>query len=663
MGLGLNNVFGFIADTTTSVTDRIDISGGIDAAKSSLGSAASATSDAAYSAANTASNLASNAADATVDAYGNASDYVSDNWKSRWFDFSTPDGVQSKIAEQNALDGKNEQTLFSYATFDPNASLKGGQVNSKLLKTFSNKKFLYTQDADSVSYTNEKEEELTLGKRPYSVFNKYSLVNFRGTPLNPEGGAGSGKSKHYHATNLNTLTNPSASKIIEVTSSYPENIGYRYNYADFALAKYYGKLANNMMITLRRFAYPAPDDIISPKAPDSKGKPTSVAQPDIARAITWMGGPTGNELSDILKFSHGFNWKNAESQFQTLNSRQGDRAGRLGKIINGNTFLSAAASAGAGEDAYQAMIRRANAGFDAFSETYPNHVFGPLNVIKDVMVREQGLTFDQEFTLNFKYSLKEIGGANSKILMLDQLANILSLTYNNAPFWGGDFRYIQDGSIAKPLGNIKHIRSGQFGLFLNSVMTDLGKAYPGGKRAVQGTGNVIDKLMAGDFSGAASSLSAGAAGLLEGGGKALERFLGGGLMKLLNTPQGGFAVNSLLTGDPTGQWHVTIGNPLNPIIVMGNLICTNTEVHFDGPIGPNDFPEIMSVTVTLKPGMPRDKAQIESMFNSGRGRFYLQPKDTADINNTFDVSAYGNKDRVIAGKGRYTNTFRKLGNG
>ena len=128
-------------------------------------------------------------------------------------------------------------------------------------------------------------------------------------------------------------------------------------------------------------------------------------------------------------------------------------------------------------------------------------------------------------------------------------------------------------------------------------------------------------------------------------------------MQLFNTPQGGQAVASLLTGDPTGQWHVTIGNPLNPIAVIGNLACTGTTINFEGGMGVQDFPERLVVTVTLKPGRPRDKAEIESMFNSGRGRFYLQPDDEADINNTLDVSAYGNKDK------KSRNTFRKLANG
>jgi len=143
-------------------------------------------------------------------------------------------------------------------------------------------------------------------------------------------------------------------------------------------------------------------------------------------------------------------------------------------------------------------------------------------------------------------------------------------------------------------------------------------------------------------------------------GKALGGMLGGSLMEMFNSPAGGQAVNSLLTGDPTGQWHVTIGNPLNPIMVLGNLACTGTDVAFEGNMGPEDFPERMVVTIKLKPGRPRDKAEIESMFNSGRGRFYVSPKDGVDVNNTLDVSAYGNKDRKA---NEFTNTFRKIANG
>ena len=128
---------------------------------------------------------------------------------------------------------------------------------------------------------------------------------------------------------------------------------------------------------------------------------------------------------------------------------------------------------------------------------------------------------------------------------------------------------------------------------------------------------------------------------MKGVGDTLNNLLSGSMMKMFNSPQGGQAVAALLSGDPTGQWHVTIGNPLNPIVVIGNLACTDTSINFEGPMGLQDFPERMVVEITLKPARPRDKAEIESMFNTGRGRFYIQPADEIDINATVDVNAYG----------------------
>lgn len=564
-------------------------------------------------------NVANNAADSAI----NGAESV--------FDLENPDGVQSQLQKRNSdvsnqlsADKPNDNTL-SVAGKNTNPATEEN-VNS------SNAQF-YTDNIDSVEYEVD-DKKVSVGKRPYSLFNKYSLVNYRGTPLNPEGDSSESKSKFYNKIDPNTLINPSASKLIEITSEDKENFGYRYSYADFALAKYYGRIPNNMMVTLRRFAFPAPDDIISPKATDATGKPSKIGQPDIARAVTWLGEATGNNIADILQFSHGFNWKEAESAMQTLNSQNKGATGTAGSFINGNKFLSAAFNASQGRDAYDTAVRNANAGFDAFSETYPNHVFGPLNVIKNVLVREQGLNFTQEFTLKFEYELRELGGANPKVLMLDQMANMLALTFNNAPFWGGDVRYVGDGTVGKPLGDIAKIKEGDYSGFLKSVVS----GFTG-----KDTGSPIQDIVEGfkDFKA-------------EGGiGKTLNNLMGGSLLKMFNSPQGGQVVNSLLTGDPTGQWHLTLGNPLNPIAVIGNLACTDTKINFEGAMGVQDFPEKMIVEVSLKPARPRDKSEIESMFNAGRGRFYLQPKDgTADINKTQNVSAYGNKD-----------VMRKIANG
>ena len=535
------------------------------------------------------------------------------------FDLENPDGVHGKIKASNTLKSEEE---------NKNLTVEGDNKNKiNAINTSSSNANFYQQEVDSVAYKID-DKEISVGPKPYALFNKYSLIDYKGSPMYEH------EKKYFNKIDPNTLANPTATQIIDLTGKRPNNFGYRYSYGDFALARYFGRIPNNMMITLRRFAFPAPDDIISPEGPNGSGP-----QPDIARAITWMGEATNNNISDILQFSHGFSWKEAEAQFQTLNSQRSGASGEIGSLINSSRILTAAFNASEDKDAYDNAVRNANAGFDAFSETYPNHVFGPLNVIKNVLVREQGLNFTQEFTLKFEYELRDLGGANPKVLMLDQLANILALTYNNAPFWGGDVRYVGDGSIAKPLGNIEKLRSGDYGGFLKSVVNDL-------------TGKQGDDWLSNITSGIKDFVSEG------GVGKTMNNLLGGSLLKLFNSPQGGQAVNSVLTGDPTGQWHVTIGNPLNPIAVIGNLACTDTKVSFEGSMGIQDFPDKMVVEISLKPARPRDKSEIESMFNCGRGRFYVQPADTADINQTYDVSAYGNADKKEAGK-----IIKKVANG
>lgn len=228
-------------------------------------------------------------------------------------------------------------------------------------------------------------------------------------------------------------------------------------------------------------------------------------------------------------------------------------------------------------------------------------------------MREAGLNFSQEFSLKFQYDLKGIPGVSPKLAFLDVLANLLILTYNEAPFWGGAVRYTGGGKKGKPFGDLKKLQSGDIKGFMGSVVKDL-----------------------------AGTITKGVKDIMKGGdSKILNNILGGAMMDLLGGPQGGTVAAAFLTGDPTGPWHLTVGNPLNPIAVIGNLACTDTTFEFEGPLGYEDFPTTLNVTIKLKPGMPRDKGAIESMFNAGRGRLYLAEDGVLDPGVTYDVDAYG----------------------
>lgn len=84
-----------------------------------------------------------------------------------------------------------------------------------------------------------------------------------------------------------------------------------------------------------------------------------------------------------------------------------------------------------------------------------------------------------------------------------------------------------------------------------------------------------------------------------------------------------YAFNSLLKGDDIGLWHLTIGNPKNPIASIGNLILEDATIEHSGPLGLDDFPSEITVTVKLKPGRSRDATEISRIYTKGIGSIYM----------------------------------------
>ena len=492
-----------------------------------------------------------------------------------------------------------------------------------------------TNAVDSRTYKikDGNPDKVSEGPGVKSLYNKWALHNYKNTGT----GTVRGKNayKKYNKTTLegndSNILNPTARRIVEY-ASVNGGSGYSYSFSDFIQCEHYGQISNEYLITLRRFAYPVNDDIMNVTGLDKNGKEFDSSQPDLARVMTWMSPALGNDMKEILKFGTAFPWKKVESEIQTVQGNAKSR-GKLGEMMDSSSLGRAVEAGLSGKSASEAAtIRDKGGGFDPMKETYPNKVFGPLNVIKEVLSREQGLQFDSEFNLTFHYDLRGYLGTSPKIAFMDTLSNILALTYNNAPFWGGATRYTGSGSVGAPFGDAEKLKNGDYAGFMTSLTTQLKSSM----------GAAFD-----DIGKAASGLLSGKGINALGDSKIMDNIIGGGLMKLMNGPQGGQVIAAFLTGDPTGQWHMTVGNPMNPMMVCGNLALQNSSVEFEGPLGYEGFPSKMKLVCSLKPARPRDKGEIESMFNAGRGRMYLQPEveGAVDLDKIVDVSAYGNKDR------------------
>lgn len=519
---------------------------------------------------------------------------------------------------------------------------------------------LYTKEESAARYPTEQgqpdEKWISGEKAPFSIFNEWSLFKWRGNPRssNPP-------LKQYNAawimgnnsslkketdvksqilgnfglneptgevTDFNQFRNPSINMIIEeVNNGQGATEAYRYSYFDFAMCRYSGRISNDYMLTLRRFPMPIEDDITT--APDINGKEMSMsALPAMAQAVTWMSEVTGNKLEDILKFNVSTEWEKVKSKLQEMGGG-GSGGGQVGETIKNSSVLSSIYGSATGQSALQTKAQRE--GWDPFADTYPNHVYGPINAIKEIAVRQQGLNFEQNMDINFHYSLKQIAGGNPRAAFLDLMANLLVLTYNNGKFWGGAVRHTGgSGGFNRPFGDSSKLASGDLGGFFKSISSGF---FSGAKNFV----NDIFKKDPGSLFGFKMNL---------GDSKFLNNFLGGQMMDMFGTPQGTQAINAFLQGNATGEWHLTIGNPLNPIAVIGNLYCESADFQFGGEMSYDGFPTELTVKVTLKHARPRDKADIESMFNGGKGRMYLMPEGGVDVGESVTVSAYGNRDKA-----------------
>ena len=241
-----------------------------------------------------------------------------------------------------------------------------------------------------------------------------------------------------------------------------------------------------------------------------------------------------------------------------------------------------------------------------------NKVYGPIDRVKKAYARGSGgLDWDQEFNLVFEYELKAYNGINPRQAMLDLLASILSVTYTTGGFWKGGYK----GGGARQSSMFSNMNifkcNGTFTDFMDALGKDIHNGTEAWAKKVKSSGGLIET---------AKEILNMVGGMLIGG-----------LLNKLGRPARYFAP-SLISDAPVGLWHITMGNPHHPIMVMGNMILTNTEIEHSGPLGLDDFPTNLKVTMQFKRGKPRDQYGIENLYMGGEDRIYTSmDKKLADM--------------------------------
>lgn len=487
----------------------------------------------------------------------------------------------------------------------------------------------------------------------HSLFNPYYGIDAE---------FGMGPGQHIAAkvnpgiTEENDPSNCTIAKLVKMSKQKYTILGQaRYKYADFMFCKELG-MPNNHLITLRRYASPVGDRIngagvVDPTyfteqtASGQKGAKwwsPDVMTSDIGHMCCYFGGED-NKLEDILKYSFKSTFKNMQSSFDMIESKEDNRKSPLGMLLNSSSKnYNSWYSKGVHGDNNLVTWGIQNTGLKKFFATRgwydsnsamfyrdKNKIYEPKNTIQEVDYYEGKLQFTHEFSIVFSYKLRSYDNISPKMAMLDLIGNITRTCFNRGTFWGGR-RQINgaqpnasgwnkanafiDKAWDKLGSGLNAMLNGNFNFskFLGSVSGLVSDLVSSAKKTAE---NMIN----GGASGAASSM--GQLLLKINKKTGISNALKGVLKDTLGRPQS-YAMDSLLTGGNTGMWHLTIGNPLKPIITIGNLEVTNTEIQHLGPLGIDDFPTELKVTVSFKHARPRDAVDIEKMYMFGSKSIY-----------------------------------------
>jgi hypothetical protein len=442
-----------------------------------------------------------------------------------------------------------------------------------------------------------------------------------------------------------------------------------YYWKDFIYCKYYGTIPNNRLITLRRFSSPVLDNFSLPpglKTPENQK--LGVGMP-VAQAVTWFGGNSGNRLSDLIGFSTGLAWGTENINEERIQQAFGD--GLLNstafKTLTSLTTAFSATNTGnesdedftigaeaiatslsaAGDDLTKSRYFRAF--YDAIKEDsdgrfgiLSERIWVPVDVIKNTSYRTFGLEFTwTDLVLKFTYDLTSAGEVNTKAAMFDILGNLLSIGTNYGNFLAPYIRYDSKYSALTFPGGDDGARDFNTdpAKFISDNLSKLLVSDNSSSRTIGGS--EINKSELEDFKTQLQELSKqfkeGTVTFEEGG--LFDRIIKGiksGLGK--QAAEDWQAPLSLYTGAAIGEWHVVLGNPYNPIAMIGNLICTDVSIDFGDSLGPDDFPNTLEASITLQHARPRERGEIESIFNQGDGRLYQNVKSTTANAQTYNAT-------------------------
>jgi hypothetical protein len=365
------------------------------------------------------------------------------------------------------------------------------------------------------------------------------------------------------------------------------------NYSDFAYLVDLGVYPVNRLIILRRF-----DENVMVKNDlnDIDAKP-------ISTLVSWI---TPDD-EDMFSMSFSEKWIDQTKFFWEV----------ISDVVKNNTGMDvshfSSLPAWSQGFLYQ-MLQGANIGnYDKNDKNWMP--VGDPDVLRSSKTRDLNgsISSDIKLSFNSKYEQKYIGGIDSGIAMMTILNNIIRMGISDMKFILKSDKTLnnltnsiysnQGGSMDDWISGIKSIIKS----FVETSKNMFGLKNPSATTNTDTDKKIYDKTKITEMIKNTLDLS-------------IKRFRWDLKSSL-----------ALTTGLPTTPWHVTVGNPLNPILSIGNVVVDQGNIKFGNEFNFNDMPTNFKVSFDIDFGRPLGRSELLEILNINYERNYNNSSNIGDV--------------------------------
>jgi hypothetical protein len=478
------------------------------------------------------------------------------------------------------------------------------QADDSTPSKFSGNKSIFSGNRSFKPWPSISRDQL----EPKKYANAKELVDDES--VSPEDDVDLAKPSRFHS---NSLYDTSVLNIIQQLSGTKAAL----KPADFAYLKDIGVYPNNRLMIARRMSNPAAS------VPNLMRK----GAPPLATLISWV--PTDK---DFIVVDFGENWVAAEADFTgVLNDLGGDISKASGSLGGNVGQLLQAVPLPGFTEIIQRKVLSSLKIFDEDSGFVPA---GEPNLIKEAKQRAvvaptspgSGLKGTFTIAMSCEWEQKFISGLDPTLVWMDIISMVLrfgtsnSKTYGlSAGFGSKMIKYANNPSLLID-ATIAAVTSA-----INEAKETIKKLLSQAADALSPKGKEEEKTKTPDEikkeKDAADKANADGQSLAASAGDKLitlaKKILSGAIGKYRERIVG--IINSL-SGMPSTPWHITIGNPMRPVFVSGDMLTTDVKLTLGSTLAFNDLPSSIKVEFSLVPARNLGLQELFAKFNAGHLR-------------------------------------------